>query len=197
ALPLKNGEPEVDVEERIVERAVRGEADVHVVRRASFEIREKVSVAERINVALHPYTSFVIIPIFALANAGIELSRDTVEAALTARVTAGVFLGLVIGKLIGVSLATWLGVKSGLSTLPRGASWVHVVGLAAIAGIGFTVSLFVTGLAYDDVLSTEEAKIGILSASLVAAIVGSVILTRAHRVIEVDIDDPVPVGAGD
>ncbi len=192
ALPLKDGEPSAEVEESIVERAVRGEADVHIVRRASFELREKVSVAERINVALHPYTSFVIIPIFALANAGIELSGETVEAALTARVTAGVFLGLVVGKLVGVSLATWLGVRSGLSTLPRGASWTHVVGLASIAGIGFTVSLFVTGLAYDDLLSIEEAKIGILSASLVAAVVGSVILTRAHRVVEVDIDDPVP-----
>jgi NhaA family Na+:H+ antiporter len=189
AKPLREAVP---AEEEAVDMALHGDTSVGVVKRASFEIREQVSVAERLEEALHPFTSFLIIPIFALANAGIELSSDTLSEALTARVTAGVALGLVVGKLVGVSLFTWIAVKLRLSRLPRGATWTHVVGLAAVAGIGFTVSLFITGLAFDDRLLIDEAKIGILGASLVAALIGAGILARAKEVIEVEIDDPVP-----
>ncbi len=189
AKPLKS---EVPAEDESVDKALHGGADVVVVKRASFEIREQVSVAERLEDALHPFTSFLIIPIFALANAGIELSSDTMREALSARVTAGVAVGLVVGKLVGVSLFTWIGVKTKLSTLPRGATMTHVVGLAAVAGIGFTVSLFITGLAFDDRLLIDEAKIGILGASAVAAVIGAGILARAKEVIEVEMNDPVP-----
>ncbi len=172
--------------------AMAGQASASVIRRASFEIREQVSVAERIQGTLHPFSSFLIIPIFALANAGIELSSDTISEAVSARVTVGVAFGLVFGKLLGVSLFTWIGVRSGLSRLPRGASWTHVIGLAGLAGIGFTVSLFITGLAFDDPALVDEAKIGVLAASVVAAVVGATILMRAREVIEIEIDDPAP-----
>ena len=166
------------------------------MRRANFELKEQVSVAERLETMLHPFTSFLIIPVFALANAGIEISGDSLSNALSSDVTLGVVFGLVVGKLVGVSFATWVAVKSGISRLPRGASFTHVVGLAAIAGIGFTVSLFITGLAFPvGSAAIDEAKLGILAASLIAAIVGSLILLRANEVIEIDIDDPDVVNA--
>jgi NhaA family Na+:H+ antiporter len=173
-----------------VGRAVAGSASAPVLRRASFDIREQVSVAERLQDVLHPFSSFLIGPIFALANAGIALSPDTISEAASSRITLGVVFGLVVGKLIGVSLFTFLGVRSGISRLPRGASWNHVIGLAAVAGVGFTVSLFITGLAFDNPSFNDDAKLGVFAASVVAAILGSALLMRAQKVIEVS-DDAV------
>ena len=93
--------------------------------------------------ALHPWTSFVIVPVFALANAGIPLTADALTS--PSAVLVGVFAGLVVGKLVGVTAFSWLAVRLGLGRLPAGAGWSHVVGVAAVAGIGFTVSLFITG----------------------------------------------------
>lgn len=193
AIPLKSA-VEDDAQE-MVQRAVMGQASAPVVRRANFELKEQVSVASRLDDALHPFSSYIIIPIFALANAGVELSGETISEAVTAPVTLGIVFGLVVGKLCGISLATWLAVKSGIASLPRAASWVDVIGLATVAGIGFTVSLFITGLAFDDALLADEARIGILAASVVAAVVGATILSRSKVVLEVDVDDPVPTGS--
>ena len=173
--------------------AISGQASASVVRRAAFEIRERVSVAERLEDVLHPFSSYIIIPVFALANAGIEISGDSISDAASSDVTIGVIVGLVVGKLVGVSAFTWIAVKSGISALPRGASFVHVVGLAAIAGIGFTVSLFITNLAFDDPTVVDEAKLGILAASLVAAILGMIILSRANEVIEIEMENAGPL----
>lgn len=169
--------------------AIAGQASASVVRRATFELRERVSVAERLQEVLHPFSSFLIIPVFALANAGIEISGDSISDAVRSDVTIGVIVGLVLGKLLGVSFFTWIAVKSGLSSLPRGATFVHVVGLAAIAGIGFTVSLFITNLAFDDAVVIEGAKLGILAASILAAIIGMLVLSRANEVIEIEMED--------
>lgn len=193
AVPLRGETPNDDVH---VGAAISGRANATVVRRANFELKEQVSVAERLENMLHPFSSFLIIPIFALANAGIEISSDSLSNALSSDVTLGVVFGLVVGKLVGVSFATWIAVKSGISRLPRGASFTHVVGLAAIAGIGFTVSLFIAGLAFPAGSGAiDEAKLGILAASLLAAVIGSLILLRANEVIEIDIDDPDVVNA--
>jgi NhaA family Na+:H+ antiporter len=193
AVPLRGETPNDDVH---VGAAISGRANATVVRRANFELKEQVSVAERLESMLHPFSSFLIIPIFALANAGIEISSDSLSNALSSDVTLGVVFGLVVGKLVGVSFATWIAVKSGISRLPRGASFTHVVGLAAIAGIGFTVSLFIAGLAFPAGSGAiDEAKLGILAASLLAAVIGSLILLRANEVIEIDIDDPDVVNA--
>jgi len=189
ALPLK---PDVPEDQDFVRRVMGGEASAPLVRRASFDLNEQVSVAERLADFLHPYTSFIIIPLFALSNAGIEISREALSTAATSDVTLGVVFGLVIGKLVGISVFTWIGVKSGMSEMPRGASWIHVIGLAAIGGIGFTVSLFVTGLAFDNPLFTDDAKIGIVAASVIAALIGSIILTRAKEVTEVDFEASAP-----
>jgi len=189
AHPLKIPAGERDGDDVHVGAAIAGQASATVVRRAAFELRTRVSVADRLEELLHPFSSFLIIPIFALANAGIEISGDSIRDAASSEVTLGLIVGLVVGKLVGVSLFTWLAVRSGLSSLPRGASFVHVVGLAAIAGIGFTVSLFITNLAFDDPKVIEQAKLGILVASFVAAIVGVVLLSRANEVIEIQMEE--------
>lgn len=193
AIPLKSEAEARDIDDWI-RRAVRGDASAPVVRRANFELKEQVSVVERLEDVLHPFSSYMIIPVFALANAGVMLSGDTLSDALTSPVTLGVAFGLVVGKFVGVSTATFLAVKSGIATLPRTASWIDVFGLAAMAGIGFTVSLFVTGLAFDDPGIADEARIGILAASTVAAVLGTLILSRSKVVLEVEVDDPVPTG---
>lgn len=147
-------------------------------RAAAFYARESVSVAERLEDALHPVTSFVIIPIFALANAGIEMSAETIGEAASSSVTLGIAFGLVVGKVVGVTGFTWLVTKLGLASLPAGVRWAQMLGLGAVAGIGFTVSLFVAGLAFgDDVRFLSDAKIGIVFASLLAAVTGSIILS--------------------
>lgn len=147
------------------------------VRAMSFELRESVSVAERLEERLHPWTSYVVIPVFALANAGIPLSADSLGDAARSRVTLGVVLGLVVGKVLGVSTATWLAVRLGVARLPLGVTWRHIVGMAAVAGIGFTVSIFVAGLAYEDGSALQDqAKVGVLAASVLAAVTGSLLL---------------------
>lgn len=142
-------------------------------------IQESVPVGSRLQLALHPWTSFVIIPIFALANAGIELSGDQLGNAASSAVTIGIVLGLVVGKFVGISGAVLLANKAGMARLPAGSSLTQVYGVAAIAGIGFTVSLFIAGLAFDESAVLAEAKIGILAASLLAAGIGAAILRSA------------------
>lgn len=127
---------------------------------------------------LHPWSSYLVVPVFALANAGVPLSSDILSDAAGSRLTWAVALGLVIGKLVGVSAASWLALRTGLGQLPSGVGFGHVVGAAGIAGIGFTVSLFITGLAFDDVALQTEAKIGILVGSAVAAVLGVFLLLR-------------------
>jgi NhaA family Na+:H+ antiporter len=149
------------------------------VRAASFLLRESVSLTERIEDVLHPWVSYVVIPIFALANAGITFSSKSFSG--DQRLLLGVVLGLVVGKTVGVSAMTWLGVRLGLGRLPEGAGPRHILGIALVAGIGFTVALFIAGLAFDDVASQDQAKIGILIASLLAAVGGAGVLLAAAR----------------
>jgi Na+:H+ antiporter, NhaA family len=156
------------------------DADSHWWLRLAWLSREAVSPLARIEHALLPWSSFVILPLFALANTGVELSGSTLRQAATSRVTLGVVLGLVGGKLVGIWLASFLAVKLGVGKLPDGVGWGPVVGLAATAGIGFTVSLFVAGLAFDDATLLDEAKVGILVGSLIAGVLGHTLLRRAH-----------------
>ncbi|MCB1006106.1 MAG: Na+/H+ antiporter NhaA [Acidimicrobiales bacterium] len=146
---------------------------------------ESVSPLERIEHRLAPWAAYVIVPIFALANAGVVLSTKTMRDAATSTVGLGIFFGLIAGKTIGVSVATWLAVHLGIGTLPDGTTWGHVVGLAMTAGVGFTVALFVTELSFDAETLVSDAKIAILAASLVAGITGYLLLrlaaTRAPR----------------
>lgn len=138
--------------------------------------RESVAPLNRLEDALHPWSSFVVVPIFALANAGVRFAGVDLFQAATHPVALGVSLGLIFGKLVGISVFTWLAVKLGLGKLPRLTGWKHIVGLAGLAGIGFTVSLFVTGLAFDDAALTDRAKTGIFIGSTIAGIAGYFVL---------------------
>jgi len=137
---------------------------------------ETVSVAERLQHMLHPITSFVIVPIFALANAGVRVTGDALSAPGATAVAGGVAVGLLVGKTLGIAGASALAVRLRLARLPDGLSWRQMVGVGAVAGIGFTVSLFITGLAYDDVVLQDAARLAVLATSVVAAAVGSAIL---------------------
>ena len=143
--------------------------------------KTSVSPAERLQYLLHPWTSFLVVPIFALANAGVSIRADSFDAPGVLGVTTGVVAGLVVGKLAGITLATWLAVRSGLGRLPEGATWSTLAGIAALGGIGFTVSLFITELAYDPGSLQDGAKIGVLAGSVIAAVAGSLVLLRASR----------------
>ena len=117
-------------------------------------------------------------PLFALANAGVPLGGGIAEA-LTNPVALGIAVGLVVGKQLGVTLFAWLAVKSGLSELPGGIGWRHIYGAGWLAGIGFTMSLFISDLAFPDGPLVGVAKLGILVASLIAGVVGWTILRTA------------------
>lgn len=148
---------------------------------AAFHMRESTAVSERLENAIHPISSYVIIPIFALANAGVDLGDGVLGDAAGSSVTWGVALGLVVGKIVGITSFTMIGQRMPFTTSPQGMSNSHLLGLASVAGIGFTVSLFITGLAYEDAALIAESKIGILFASVTAGIIGILILLRATR----------------
>lgn len=155
--------------------ALPSDANVAEVRHASFLAQESVPLTERLENMLHPFTAFMIIPIFALANAGIKLSGNTISDAATSNVTLGIMLGLVIGKPLGITLFTWFATRFGL-TLPEEINWPQFIGMGFAAGIGFTVSIFVGGLAFESEGVTDLAKIGILVASLIAAVAALLLL---------------------
>jgi len=134
--------------------------------------REAVSPLARVEAALHPWTSSIVVPVFALANAGVHLSARAIADAAVSPVALGIVLGLVVGKVVGITGASLLAVRGGVGRLPEGAGLRQLVGTAAVAGIGFTVSLFVTELAFADPATTDVAKIGIFAASIAAGALG-------------------------
>jgi NhaA family Na+:H+ antiporter len=149
---------------------------------------ETVAPLDRLEHSLLPWSALIIVPVFAFANAGVDLRDGALEAAVTSSLGIGVALGLVIGKPLGVTLGTWLAVRMG-AALPTGVDWPQVVAMGLIAGIGFTVALFITELSFPlDTLGEEiaqdllrEAKVGILIGSLFAAAVGGLALAAVLR----------------
>ncbi|MBM36139.1 MAG: Na+/H+ antiporter NhaA [Acidimicrobiaceae bacterium] len=160
--------------------ALPSDANVAEVRHASFLAQESVPLTERLENLLHPFTAFMIIPIFALANAGIELNSDTIADAAASNVTLGILLGLVVGKPVGITLFTWVATRFGFA-LPDDVNWAQFTGMGLAAGIGFTVSIFVAGLAFEDHAIIDLAKIGILIASLIAAVAALLLLRYGKR----------------
>jgi len=137
---------------------------------------ESRSMFERLEHLIHPWSSFVVVPIFALANAGIAIDGGVARDAATSPVSLGVVFGLVLGKPIGIALFSFAAVKLRAATLPGDVGWPQVVAVAMVAGIGFTVSLFVTGLAFKDPALAGEAKLGILVGSALVGAAGFVVL---------------------
>lgn len=140
--------------------------------------RESVAPLSRLEHALHNWSSFVIIPVFALANAGVRLVGIDIGQAATSKVALGVAVGLLVGKTVGVSLFAWLAVQLGWGILPRDVTWRHIIGTAILSGIGFTVALFIAELAYVDPELTGLAKIGIFMGSIAAGFLGYLFLRR-------------------
>ncbi|MDX1530394.1 MAG: Na+/H+ antiporter NhaA [Rhodothermales bacterium] len=128
---------------------------------------------------LHGWVAFFIMPVFALANAGVALGGG--EGGLLNPISLGVALGLLVGKPVGVTLFAWAAVRFGVATLPAGVSWRQLIGVAALTGIGFTMALFIGGLAFDEAALLDSAKVGILGASLFAGLLGWLLLSRASR----------------
>jgi len=132
---------------------------------------------QRLEHSLHPWVAYFIMPIFALANAGVDLRTD-ILAAISNPISLGIILGLVIGKQVGITLMAWLITRVGLSRKITGVTWKQIYGASMLAGIGFTMSLFISNLAFSDPVMLTSAKVGILTASFISAGLGWFILSR-------------------
>jgi NhaA family Na+:H+ antiporter len=130
--------------------------------------------------ALVPWVAFVIVPIFALANAGVVLGGDALHV-VRQPVALGVIAGLLVGKQAGIMLTTWVVLRTGLATLPSGVTWHQVYGVTWLAAIGFTTSLFIAGLAFGEGMLLDQAKLGILVAAIIAGVGGWSVLSHAAR----------------
>jgi len=132
-------------------------------------------VIEPLEHRLHPWSSFLVVPLFALANAGVVIDGDSIRRAAESPIAIGIVLGLVVGKPVGIALATWLGTRMRIGRLPEGTTWRQIVGVGAVAGIGFTVALFVDDLSFTGT-NFDDAVMGILAGSLLSGIIGAVVL---------------------
>ncbi|TCJ00764.1 Na+/H+ antiporter NhaA [Aeromicrobium sp. IC_218] len=145
-------------------------------------IRRSISINERLDDAIGPYVAYLVLPVFALANAGVRLDGPTLEAAATSRLTWGIVLGLVVGKLVGITAAAALVPRLGWGRLAPGLGIGRVAGGAALSGIGFTISLLIVSLALDDPRQQDEARVGVLLASVLAFALGWIVLDMLDRV---------------
>ncbi len=149
---------------------------------------------QRMEHALHGFVAFLVMPIFALANAGVPLAGGVGEA-LRSPVSLGVALGLVIGKPFGITVASWLAVRAGAADLPAGVGWRHIHAAGWLGGIGFTMSLFVAGLAFVNPAVLDTAKLGVLGASTIAGLVGYTLLRGGARAASTQARRVVPTSA--
>lgn len=141
-----------------------------------------LSVGERLERLLFPVATFIIIPLFALANAGVAIAGVSFGDHATVMVALGIFGGLLIGKIVGITGVAWLLIRSGIARLPKGVSWSQMVGVASVAGIGFTVALFVADLSFAAGSNLQSvAKLSILVTSIVSAAIGVLLLRRIAR----------------
>ncbi|MDE2639394.1 MAG: Na+/H+ antiporter NhaA [Chloroflexota bacterium] len=177
--PLEDPRPTPDAPARagmhpgeLAERELREDLTEEVVHGMGALVRETQSPLHRVEHGVGPWSAFVVVPIFALANSGILLTGEAISGALRSDVAWGVAAGLLLGKLVGVLLFSYVTVRLGISDLPDGVRWGHVAGVALLAGIGFTVSIFIATLSFSDAQLVEEAKIGIFAATIIAAVLG-------------------------
>jgi Na+/H+ antiporter NhaA/protein-disulfide isomerase len=150
-------------------RQFREQPTAELARSAGLELRSATSFNERLQYLFHPWTSYAIVPLFALANAGIEIDRDLLGRTFTSPITLGVLFGYVVGKPLGILGTAWLDTRLSKGRLRPPVGWAAVAGGGTIAGIGFTVALLVATLAFTGT-QLEEAKVGILSAALCATL---------------------------
>ena len=157
-------------------RAAKAEGDLAAANRVlgSFEslLYATEAASERATRKLNDWVSFVVLPLFALSNAGVTFSADAMSGLLSSRIAWGIVLGLVIGKPAGIVGFSKLAVQFGIAKLPRGVNWLQMTAVGFLAGIGFTVSIFISGLAFDDPMHVMEAKTAVLVATVVAGVGG-------------------------
>jgi Na+/H+ antiporter NhaA len=159
--------------ERVTEltRSFREQPTPELARTAQRSVASAISANERLQYELHPWTSYVIVPVFALANAGVHIDSELLSNAITSPITLGIFFGYVVGKPLGVLGASWLASRPWLTGLRRALSWPVIAGGGTVAGIGFTVSVLIASLAFEgQEQQLEEAKLGVLAAAIVSAL---------------------------
>ena len=170
-------------------RAFRQSPNSQYARAATRGLRQSISINERLQTDVGPYVSFVVLPLFALVNAGVRLDSESVTTALRSPLTWGIVAGLVVGKFVGITGATWFMQRTGIGQLAPGLTLRRVAGGAALSGIGFTISLFIVDIAITDPARKEQALIGVLIASVVAFLAGWAIFRITDWV-----SPPEPVG---
>ena len=154
-------------------------ATIEELKAIVFDTRETRSVVDRLIHGLHPFVALLIVPVFALANTGVGVTPGALGDALTSGTAQAIVAGLLIGKPVGIAGAAWLAVRFKLAGLPTNTSWQQIIGVGLLGGIGFTVSLFITELAFDDPAIVDNAKLAVLAASVLASVIGALILSRS------------------
>jgi Na+/H+ antiporter NhaA len=174
--------PERSQLERVTEltRSFREQPTPELARSAQLGVASAISPNERLQYRLHPWTSYVIVPLFALANAGIHVDGDLISHAVTSPITLGIFFGYVVGKPLGILTACWLATRRRLGGMQLALSWPVVSVGGAVAGIGFTVSILISSIAFEG-RELEEAKLGVLAAAVVAPLVALAVIQVRKR----------------
>lgn len=170
-------------------RAFRQSPNSQYARTATRRLRQSISINERLQTDVGPYVSFLVLPLFALVNAGVRLDAASLTAAVRSPLTWGIVAGLVLGKFIGITGATWFMSRTGLGQLAPGLRLRRVAGGAALSGIGFTISLFIVDIAISDPARQDQARIGVIAASIIAFVLGWAIFHVTDLV-----SPPEPIG---
>jgi NhaA family Na+:H+ antiporter len=184
AIPLGGKLPPRDLEAEMRETMLPSAGGVDVkVERISYLVDRVQSPLMTFEHNLSPWVAFMILPVFAIFNAGVALggggAAHAAGTSLLGLPTLGAFFGLLLGKPVGIALCVWAAVASGLASLPRGGNWMGIIGIGCLGGIGFTMALFLANLAFGTSVELDQAKIGVLGASVVSAVVGCALLARA------------------
>jgi Na+/H+ antiporter NhaA len=171
--------------ERVTElaRSFREQPTPELARTAQRGVASAISVNERLQYTLHPWTSYVIVPLFALANIGVNIDAGLLGDTATSAVALGIFFGYVLGKPLGVLTATWLASRPGLTGLQRSLSWPVIAGGGTVAGIGFTVSVLIADRAFQG-QQLEEAKLGVLAAAIASSLIAWAVFSVIRRLPE-------------
>jgi NhaA family Na+:H+ antiporter len=156
-------------------KIIANEHQKELVHNIQYEINQAISPLQQYEYSLHPWVMYIIMPLFALVNAGVKIDSVALSG-LFSSISIGVFLGLFLGKPLGIMLLSWLSVKCKIAQLPREATWGQLIGVGFMAGIGFTMSIFIANLAFTDEGLVSTAKLAILITSLIAGIIGILIL---------------------
>jgi Na+:H+ antiporter, NhaA family len=175
-LPSKPTAPEVLDRTRAYGRALHESPDAERAQLARLAVAATVPAGARLQQTLHRWTAYGVVPVFGLANAGVSLDLETLRTAATSPVTLGIAAALLVGNAVGITAGAAVALRTGWGLLPGGVRWSHLMAGATLAGIGFTISLFITDLAFADERLREQATIGILAGSVAAAVAGVVLL---------------------